>query len=207
MDEVDGPQDDASVVPGNEPDVDVGATGDDVETEDAAMEARREMLKKAAAGFAVAGGVWVAPRIEGLSLAPDYAAAGTARGTFRFSRTASDAGSGGYYTDDCWGTWSSGCNPAVQNATIGNGGVAEPIKITWSGRADIGGNGSAVVDFSQMDPPFNSNCAVTGLTGGVNCCLGSHRTNAINPTQAFWDTQPNGVQTAQGQDVTITIVC
>lgn len=42
--------------------------------------ARREALKKAATGAAVAGAVWAGPRVEGLSLAPDYAAAGTASG-------------------------------------------------------------------------------------------------------------------------------
>lgn len=40
--------------------------------------ARRDALKKAATGAAVAGAVWAGPRVEGLSLAPDYAAAGTA---------------------------------------------------------------------------------------------------------------------------------
>ena len=42
--------------------------------------ARRDALKKAATGAAVAGAVWAGPRVEGLSLAPDYAAAGTASG-------------------------------------------------------------------------------------------------------------------------------
>jgi len=36
---------------------------------------RRSVLKKAAVGAAVAGTVWNAPRIDGLSIRPDYAAA------------------------------------------------------------------------------------------------------------------------------------
>lgn len=42
--------------------------------------ARREALKKAAAGAVVAGAVWAGPRVEGLSMLPDYASAGTASG-------------------------------------------------------------------------------------------------------------------------------
>lgn len=41
---------------------------------------RRGLLKKAAVGAATAGVVWTAPRIEGLSLRPDYAAAQSAVG-------------------------------------------------------------------------------------------------------------------------------
>ncbi len=47
---------------------------------DAGRIARREALKKAAAGGVVAGAMWMAPRVEGLSLVPDYASAGTATG-------------------------------------------------------------------------------------------------------------------------------
>lgn len=38
---------------------------------------RREAIKKAAAAAAVSGVVWTAPRVEGLSIAPDYASAMT----------------------------------------------------------------------------------------------------------------------------------
>lgn len=48
------------------------------ETADDARVARRDALKKAAAGAAAAGAVWVGPKVDGLSLVPDYAAAGTA---------------------------------------------------------------------------------------------------------------------------------
>jgi len=39
---------------------------------------RRDAIKKAAAAAATAGLVWSAPRIEGLSLRPNYASAGSA---------------------------------------------------------------------------------------------------------------------------------
>ncbi len=38
---------------------------------------RRDLLKKGAIGAGAAGVVWAAPKIEGLSLRPDYASAGT----------------------------------------------------------------------------------------------------------------------------------
>lgn len=47
------------------------------ENESAAFD-RRALLKKSAVGAAAAGVVWTAPRIEGLSLRPSYAAASSA---------------------------------------------------------------------------------------------------------------------------------
>ena len=49
---------------------------------------RREAIRKTVVGGAVAGVVWSAPRVEGLSLRPDYAAAsssGDLRETFTFT--------------------------------------------------------------------------------------------------------------------------
>lgn len=46
--------------------------------------ARREALKKAGAGGLAMGAVWVAPNVEGLSLVPDYAAAGTGTAAVNF---------------------------------------------------------------------------------------------------------------------------
>lgn len=47
---------------------------------------RREALTKAAAGAAVAGAAWSAPAVKGLTVVPDYAAAGTATGLTRTFR-------------------------------------------------------------------------------------------------------------------------
>jgi hypothetical protein len=41
---------------------------------------RRNLMRKAALGAAVTGAVWAAPKIEGLSLRPDYASAGSTGG-------------------------------------------------------------------------------------------------------------------------------
>lgn len=54
---------------------------------------RRDALRKTAAGAAVVGAVWAGPRVEGLSLVPDYASAGTASGitkTFTIDSGGSD---------------------------------------------------------------------------------------------------------------------
>lgn len=158
---------------------------------------RRDLLRKAAVGFGVAAGVWVAPKIEGLSLTPDYAAAGTVRGTFNIKRTQTPCPGG----NNCWGACN--CNSATVPATIGG----EPISITWAGKADVGGSGTANVDFSSMDPPFNSNCKVTAVTGNTNCCLNPFRPGAITNNSASWDFNNDFFSSGQGNDVTITIVC
>ena len=90
--------------------------------------ARREALKRAAAGGAVGGAVWVAPKVEGLSLVPNYAAAGTGAATARFSIQATSRGSdwdtnnsSPYYTTDV----DSDRNNASNNAGLdgcNNGG-------------------------------------------------------------------------------------
>lgn len=47
---------------------------------------RRDALRKAAAGAAVAGAAWSAPAVKGLTVVPDYAAAGTVTGLTRVFR-------------------------------------------------------------------------------------------------------------------------
>lgn len=47
---------------------------------------RRDALRKAAAGAAIAGVAWSAPSVKGLTLVPDYASAGTVTGLTRTFR-------------------------------------------------------------------------------------------------------------------------
>lgn len=68
---------------------------------------RRRSLKAAAAAAAAAGATWVAPRVEGLSVVPDFAAAGTAlTGPIRFvigsSGNEANVGSGGNPGSHWW---------------------------------------------------------------------------------------------------------
>ena len=52
----------------------------DESNEESGLVDRRAMIKKTAVGAAAAGIVWSAPKVEGLSLRPSYAAAGTGGG-------------------------------------------------------------------------------------------------------------------------------
>lgn len=54
------------------------ASSNDIHNADDGAIDRRTAIKKAALGAATAGVVWTAPRIEGLTLRPNYAAAGSA---------------------------------------------------------------------------------------------------------------------------------
>ena len=58
-------------------------------------QSRRDLLRKSAAAAGVAGVVWSAPRVEGLSLRPDYAAAQSGAES-RWSITA-DRSAGGFF--------------------------------------------------------------------------------------------------------------
>lgn len=134
---------------------------------------RREALKKAAVASAVAGTLWAAPRVEGFSLLPDYAAAGTATPTgirLQFNSPGPNVGgdvfSGAPYTT---GTppitvTGSGSTNAVAtlNAPLGNAGNVTanlgPVP------ADADKTATITVTFN-VDPPFNK-CRVTG--GGRN---------------------------------------
>ncbi len=82
------------------------------EAESAERIQRREALKKAAAGAAISGAVWAGPKVEGLSLVPDYASAGTAAAgtsyTFVIDSGLSD-GPASFDIDN--GGSGTGCNP------------------------------------------------------------------------------------------------
>lgn len=79
--------------------------------EDATRVARREALKKAAVGAATVGAVWAGPRIEGLSLVPDYAAAGTAHGITKVFTISNASSDGPASVDNDNGGAGTGCDP------------------------------------------------------------------------------------------------
>lgn len=141
-------------------------TGDDDSRID-----RRAALKKAGAAAVAAGVVWSAPRIDGLSLVPDYAAAGTAAvaaitfnwnsdgpgaagGSNRFSPR---PGLGGY-------TMNGTCpGPGITaNATLGLVGNAT---LTLPGATQADGNAFTGSVTFNIDPPFNK-CQITAASFG-----------------------------------------
>lgn len=159
---------------------------------------RRDALLKAAAASSVAAAVWAAPRVDGLSLRPDYASAGTVRGTFSFSRNANE-------------------NAAVPYAVPVAGGGNETIVATYAHTPGTG-TGNINVSFASMDQPFNSNCKVIGATGGgggeTNCFAisntGNIRPTVNSNTSVSWDHyNPWWGNTNQAalNNVTFTIQC
>lgn len=141
-------------------------------------EARRAIIKKAAAGAAVAGAAWMAPRVDGLSLVPDYASAATLTGTvstthnFVWRRLDYDP------NDGCWDPagdwpgqdfWSLNPGPAGAGDTM-NQAITRTVNVPGQGdvsvtlnsgtTADSGANVPGSINFSGWDPPFNK------ITGG-----------------------------------------
>lgn len=160
---------------------------------------RREALKKAAAGAGVIAGVWMAPRITGLSVEPDYAAAGTVRTNVSFARAQTDCGMNIFADTNCWGGCSGNtCVPVTVAQSIGG----EPITITYAGNTDQNGDGTVTVNFANMDPPFNM-CAITGASGDPGPGPSGQDQVVTSPTTVAIDQSP----TNQGNDITISITC
>lgn len=113
---------------------------------DPALIDRRSAMKKAAAAAAAAGAVWSAPRIDGLSLVPDYAAAGTYSGSVTSNW---DYWPGPGTTD--W--WMAPNGPAVtQNYNTPSGSFS--VTLNTPNRADSAASVPFTINFA-MDPPFN----------------------------------------------------
>lgn len=123
------------------------ASDDRAPNDDAALVDRRSAIKKAAVAAATAGAVWSAPRIEGLSLVPDYAAAGSFTGSVDVNFD-DFLGPG---TTDWWGPAPGG---GTQTKTFSTPGGPFSVSINGPQRADSGANIPVTLNFA-MDPPFN----------------------------------------------------
>ena len=80
---------------------------------DAERVSRRSALKKAAAGAATMGAVWAGPRVEGLSLVPDYASAGTVHGLTKSFTIDSGQSDGPFSVNSDNGGAGTGCDGGV----------------------------------------------------------------------------------------------
>lgn len=186
-------------------------------TDDVDVSSRRAALRKAALGSAAAAAVWVAPKVEGLSLVPDYAAAGTATTgliTFRLDGNGPNVlGAGNWmnaapspqYTVTQDGP--SDNQAIILTAPLGPAGNA-----VWTFPAGLDTDGPAITGGAvvfNIDPPFNR-CRVVG---GETDWAGStgegrgYRVNTVgpgnpaspsatNPTSPF--TVPIGIQDGPG---------
>lgn len=154
------------------------------------LRSRREAIKKAAVGATVAGAVWMAPRVEGLSVVPDYASAATLTGNvnvpanFIWAGTTNAIPSNSY--TDYWalipqdadnpGTTKSETIsrvvpmaahvPAPQVPQWNTASVS--VSIAQDTQADQGANVPITVDFPGFDPPFNKLNAANLIFKGRN---------------------------------------
>lgn len=161
---------------------------------------RRDALRKAAIALGTAGVVWTAPRIEGLSMVPDYASAGTLMATFMVTVNQIDCSNNVTRNANCWGA----CQPDGNNCTTGVRAFdigGERINITGTGSADTNGDGTLTVSFASMDPPFNM-CQVNALSGVPGPGPTGQDQNLSGNTATIDQSPVN-----QGTSVTFTIVC
>ena len=147
---------------------------DETPSADGGMVARRDAIKKAAAGAAVAGAAWAAPRVEGLSVVPDFAAAATLAGTASANMSITYAP--GPVTDDFWNN-PSGTARVVSAPVPGAGNVI--VTIPGGTRADSGATVPFTVSFAGWDPPFNR------FTGGNMNFRGRNSTGGRNGPHGF----------------------
>lgn len=131
--------------------------------------ARREALKKAAAGAAVAGAVWTAPAVRGLTPLPDYAAAGTGTATRVFLIRTADWGN-----SNCPGYYCTGDNSGDEvPACPGSGGSVWRAQgpdnpgITINSAGPTGGNPATNL---SMTAPLVS--PTSAPIGSVNLAIG-----------------------------------
>ncbi len=145
------------------------------EETDAARLSRRTVIQAAIAGTAAAV-AWSAPHIEGLSVAPDYAAAATCTGgsITQVTKNSNDDCCG---NQECWGNGScfactgNGCGSAGYGANVSG----QNFTLNGNIGGDVNGdNGFVNLTVGGIDPPFQK-CTVS--IGG-NCDNGgSFRTN------------------------------
>lgn len=140
----------------NDPKSDVPVDGSGRADEE--VVARRSAMKKAAAGAAAAGALWAAPRVEGLSLVPDFAEAATFTGSSPVVNFDIKVGVG--VSPGSNPTWNAPWNTArtvTQSVTSPTLGTLGSVSVTIPPNTE-GNQTSPVpgqVSFSGWDPPFN----------------------------------------------------
>jgi hypothetical protein len=120
----------------------------------------RRTAMKAALGGAVAAAVWTAPRIEGLSVAPDYAAAATCTSGNMAGWTVNSDNSGLTGTAEDWGNGGGGRQDMGARA-------AGPFTINAYVQGSVNDdNGRISVTVNGIDPPFQR--VVANVAGNCN---------------------------------------
>lgn len=170
----------------------------------------RRNAMKIALGGAAAATVWSAPRIEGLSLAPDYAAAASCNAT----------STGTQVTRDSINCGTLGGTECFGNACCGNFGFGTNVSAgskTFTLNGNIGGsvngdNGLVSLTVGNIDPPFqrcNVNVALNCNNDGSPRGGGNFTFNNSGTQNAFIDCQGGGNfnQNDPNAQVRINITC
>ena len=163
---------------------------------------RRDAIRKAIIGGGVAATVWSAPKIEGFSVAPDYASAasgtsGSKGGTVN-SKASRDYncfcfGFGNACCRVCWGnTNGSNCNGTCGNCTNNcanatTGSISFPknigpdIALNYAANGDVVNGGTLNLNLSGIDPPFqHCNVNVSGTCNSGAISASTIRCNGMN---------------------------
>lgn len=140
------------------------------------LRTRRDAITKAAGAAAVAGAVWMAPRVEGLSVVPDYASAATLTGNVNVPANFNWAGPGPSLPLNQTDYWAlvpqDSDNPGTTRTQVVSRVVPLPlhlpapqgplftgasvsVSIAQNTQADQGASVPITVDFPGFDPPFN----------------------------------------------------
>lgn len=166
----------------------------------------RRNAMKIALGGAAAATVWSAPRVEGLSLAPDYAAAASCNAVSTAPQFVKNSNNCGYYGDtECWGN--NCCEPAGWSRTV-NAGTKN-----FAFNGNIGGgvntdDGFVNIATNSIDPPFQScRVVVSGNcnNGGTFRGGGTYNFNNNGSQQSFIDCQGGGNFLSAEADGTVRI--
>ena len=121
--------------------------GNEHNTNDADMIGRRDAIKKTAVGAAAAGVVWSAPRIEGLSLRPIYAAAASgAGGPFNFDIGISSTGGAAL-------SYSIASPPGLDNIRVTRTASGQTSIFFSHGGASFGGGAAGSVTAADTPTP------------------------------------------------------
>lgn len=181
---------------------------------DARRISRREALRRVAVAGAAAGAVWAAPRIEGMSIAPDYAAAASGNNANKTTPALASSASRGYNCFCfgfgnaccvvCWsGTNGSNCSGAVcgnctnnctgtQNTQLIVPTFNNPNAITMNGALSGNvrdANAALNLVLNGIDPPFQQ-CTVA--VNGV-CNSGSFTLNPPSGYAGPYNTSPGTI--------------
>lgn len=157
---------------------------------------RRSAIKKAAAAAATVGAVWSAPRVEGFSLVPDYAAAGTFAGNV-VSNWVYQPGPG---TTDWWGPGPGSGTKSKDYATPGG-----PVTVSINGPqfADSGANVPVTLSFA-MDPPHNRLAGGSFNFRGRNAPGGRNGPHSGGPLAPYIPALPRATNNPTGPSIPVS---